>query len=35
VVEVRHTGWTEAARLRHPVYRGLRADLDPKEVRRE
>jgi bifunctional non-homologous end joining protein LigD len=35
VVEVRHLGWTAGGRLRHPVYRGLRSDLTPKEVRRE
>lgn len=35
VIEVRHTGWTAGGRLRQPVYRGRRPDLDPKEVRRE
>ena len=28
VVEVRHVGWTRKGRLRQPVFRGLRADLD-------
>lgn len=32
VGEVRFTGITEAGRLRHPVWRGLRADIDPDEV---
>ena len=35
VIEVRHLGWTTGNRLRHPVFRGVRADLDPAEVRRE
>jgi bifunctional non-homologous end joining protein LigD len=35
VVEVRHTGWTAAGRLRQPVFRGIRSDLSPSEVRRE
>jgi bifunctional non-homologous end joining protein LigD len=35
VVEVRHLGWTSAGRLRQPVFRGIRADLDLNEVRRE
>jgi bifunctional non-homologous end joining protein LigD len=35
VVEVRHLGWTTGDRLRQPVFRGVRADLDPSEVRRE
>jgi bifunctional non-homologous end joining protein LigD len=29
VVSVRHTGWTDDARLRAPVFRGLRADIAP------
>ncbi|HEX8767897.1 MAG TPA: non-homologous end-joining DNA ligase [Jatrophihabitans sp.] len=35
VVEVRHLGWTTGDRLRQPVFRGVRSDLDPAEVRRE
>ncbi len=35
VVEVEFTEWTEAGKLRHPRYQGLRADKDPLEVRRE
>ena len=35
VVEVRHLGWTTGGRLRQPVFRGVRTDLDPAEVRRE
>jgi bifunctional non-homologous end joining protein LigD len=35
VVEVSHTGWTEAGRLWHPVFRGLRDDLDPEHVEPE
>jgi bifunctional non-homologous end joining protein LigD len=35
VVEVSHTGWTEAGRLWHPVFRGVRDDLDPAHVERE
>lgn len=35
VVEVGHLGWTEAGRLRQPVFRGVREDLDPDEVRLE
>ncbi|MGI8665866.1 MAG: non-homologous end-joining DNA ligase [Jatrophihabitans sp.] len=35
VIEVRHLHWTGSGRLRHPVYRGLRTDLDPGQVRRE
>jgi bifunctional non-homologous end joining protein LigD len=35
VVEVGHTGWTEAGRLWHPVFRGVRDDLDPAHVERE
>jgi bifunctional non-homologous end joining protein LigD len=35
VVEVTHTGWTTAGRLRHPVWRGIRVDLTPAEVQRE
>jgi bifunctional non-homologous end joining protein LigD len=32
VVEVGYTGWTEAGRLWHPVFRGVRDDLDPAHV---
>jgi bifunctional non-homologous end joining protein LigD len=35
VVDVRHAGWTGGDRLRHPVFRGIRSDLDPAEVLRE
>jgi bifunctional non-homologous end joining protein LigD len=35
VVEVRHTGWTDGGRLRQPVFRGVRDDLDPRHVQRE
>jgi len=35
VVEVRHLGWSAGGRLRQPVLRGIRTDLDPAEVRRD
>lgn len=35
VVEVRFTGWTPDGRIRHPVFRRIRLDVDPTEVRRE
>lgn len=35
VIEVSHSGWTEAGRLWHPVFRGLRDDLDPAHVELE
>jgi bifunctional non-homologous end joining protein LigD len=35
VCEVAFTEWTKDGRLRHPSYQGLRADIDPKDVRRE
>lgn len=35
VVEVDHVGWTDAGRLRHPVFRGVRDDLDPADTVRE
>lgn len=35
VVEVRHLGRTEAGRLRQPVFRGIRTDVDPDDVRDE
>lgn len=34
-VEVAHQGWTPAGRLREPVFRGVRADVEPGDVRRE
>ena len=33
VVEVAHLGWTDTGRLRQPVYRGIRDDLDPGQLR--
>jgi bifunctional non-homologous end joining protein LigD len=35
VVEVAHLGWTEGGRLRQPVYRGVRDDLQPEQVQQE
>lgn len=35
VCEVAFTEWTRDGQLRHPVFRGLRADRAPKDVRRE
>ena len=35
VVEVSHMGWTDAGKLRAPVYRGVRDDLQPADVRQE
>lgn len=35
VAQVRFGEWTDEHRLRHPVYRGLRDDVDPSRVRRE
>jgi bifunctional non-homologous end joining protein LigD len=35
VVEVRYLGRTDGGRLRQPVFRGIRADVDPGEVRDE
>lgn len=32
VVEVDHLGWTGAGRLRQPVFRGLRDDLEPADA---
>jgi bifunctional non-homologous end joining protein LigD len=32
VVEVAHAGWTDGGRLRHPVFRGIRDDLDAAQV---
>ncbi|MET0592208.1 MAG: DNA ligase D, partial [Polyangiaceae bacterium] len=31
VVNVRFGGWTDVARLRHPVFRGIRNDVKPEE----
>lgn len=33
VAEVEFTEWTRDGRLRHPAFRGLREDKDPKEIR--
>ena len=35
VAEVRFTEWTKAGEMRQPVYLGLRADKQAKEVARE
>ncbi|MBT0772679.1 non-homologous end-joining DNA ligase [Kineosporia sp. J2-2] len=35
VVDVRHLGRTENGRLRQPVFRGVRSDLEPEDVRYE
>jgi len=35
VIEVRHLGWSPARRMREPVFRGVRTDLDAAEVRDE
>jgi bifunctional non-homologous end joining protein LigD len=35
VAQVRFTEWTDDAKLRHPVYLGLRDDKDPRDVVRE
>ncbi len=35
VVEVKFTRWTADDVLRHPVYLGVRADIAPRDVRRE
>jgi bifunctional non-homologous end joining protein LigD len=35
VVEVRHLGRTEGGRLRQPVFRGIRTDVEPDDVRDE
>lgn len=32
VAEVTYTGWAAEGRLRHPVWRGLRFDIDPESV---
>ncbi|MEU8224949.1 non-homologous end-joining DNA ligase [Kribbella sp. NPDC048915] len=33
VAEVTYSGWAADSRLRHPVWRGLRLDIDPQSVR--
>lgn len=35
VVEIDYIEWTKDGRLRHPSYKGLRDDYDPKDVHRE
>ncbi|MCW2600955.1 MAG: polymerase LigD, ligase domain protein [Frankiales bacterium] len=35
VVDVDYTAWTKDGRLRHPSYKGIRTDLDPRGVVRE
>jgi bifunctional non-homologous end joining protein LigD len=35
VAQVRFTEWTEDGKLRHPIYLGLRDDVDPSGVSRE
>lgn len=35
IIEVRHLTWSSGGRLRQPVFRGLRPDLSPDQVRRE
>ncbi|MCU1591932.1 MAG: polymerase LigD, ligase domain protein [Frankiales bacterium] len=35
VAEIDYTEWTKDGRLRHPSYKGLRDDYDPKDVIRE
>nr|WP_269328591.1 non-homologous end-joining DNA ligase [Kineosporia babensis] len=35
VVDARHLGRTEGGRLRQPVFRGIRSDLEPEDVRYE
>jgi bifunctional non-homologous end joining protein LigD len=35
VAEVKFTEWTKAGEMRHPVYLGLRADKQAKDVVRE
>ena len=35
VAEVKFTEWTKASEMRHPVYLGLRADKQAKDVGRE
>ena len=35
VIQVRFTEWTRENVLRHPVFLGVRDDIDPRDVRRE
>lgn len=35
VIEVRFSGWTPDGRIRHPVFRRIRPDVEPSEVSRE
>ena len=35
VCEVQFNEWTPEGRMRHPIYKGLRVDKKPKEVRKE
>jgi bifunctional non-homologous end joining protein LigD len=35
VCEVAFTEWTNDDKLRHPRYKGLRTDIDPKNVHKE
>jgi bifunctional non-homologous end joining protein LigD len=35
VGEVAFTEWTSDGKIRHPVFKGLREDKKPKEVKRE
>ena len=35
VAQLKFTEWTDAGLLRHPIYLGLRDDVDPKTVKRE
>ena len=35
ICEVEFTEWTSDGRIRHPVFKGLRADKKPKDVKRE
>ena len=35
VAEIDYTEWTKDGRLRHPSYKGLRDDYDPKDVVRD
>ena len=35
IAQVKYLNWTQDSRLRAPVYQGIRADLDAREVRKE
>src|SRR5690606_23953184 len=35
VAVVEHAGWTTAGAMRAPSFKGFRADIDPRDVRRE